>query len=366
MRSNRGALRVGTVIAAVTFAVTSVVMPNVAGANGSQYPPGAPTIKIGTTIHGDLADHGSWPKQSYYRLPSLEAGDVVTVSVLSKSSDTVSFCIASDVDRFDWQTKWCNNSQTEGAGQAGKRVNLQAVRASSNSYLRLFNFCDFCNIRTPYQFTVEKIRKGVNLAVSVPWYLNRDATLTVNGTLARNGQPAPNGHPVVLSAVVDGKAYNFNGTFQGGKARIKLALPKATLQRVGRITAWSPETATYAASSTSARQAYMVEAKQVLAISFRPPNTLSRNQELTAKVTTASGGPVSRQPDGARHKVVFNLFVDGRRFDYETEVYDGVARAKISLPKSVAGKPGTVTVNSADSVLYFPSSSSARKFNVVK
>lgn len=203
--------------AGVALAGAVAMVPGTAWADGTPTPPSAPTVTVGVPMFGNSGDPASpSPSQDYYRLPNLLAQDVVTVAALPQA--TLRFCLAGNVDQYNWQQEGCNLAPYQFVGSAGKRMQFQAARATNNAYLRVYNN------RTAYQFTVEKVQHRLALTISAPAQIKRNGQVTVRTHLT-NGTGAKNGHRLSLAVVVGGKSYNHVATVSGGRAVFNLNLP---------------------------------------------------------------------------------------------------------------------------------------------
>lgn len=224
----------------VALAGAFAMAPGTAWADGTQTPPGAPTITVGVPTFGNTADPAASPYQDYYRLPNLLAQDIVTVAALPTL--TTSFCLAGNVDQFNWQQEGCNLASYNNVYSTGERLQLQASRASNLAYLRVYRSGSGAN---PYQFTVEKIQHRLALTIQAPAQVRRNGQVTVRTHLT-NGAGAANGHKLSLAVIVGGRSYNHVATVSGGQAVFTLNLPASA----------EGKTATLKASSSSSSTTY--------------------------------------------------------------------------------------------------------------
>lgn len=193
--------------------------PGNAWADGGQYPSGAPTITVGVPNVGDTRFPNSSPRQDYYRLPSLLAGDVITIAGRTITSSTaVRLCLASGVDDFDWDQKGCNLSPYQRLVQTGSRLTFRTSSSSSAAYLRAYYSS------SDYQFTVEKIQRLLSLSISAPPEIERNGRLSVR-TVLTNGQGVVDGHLLSLTVTVGGRNYTYTARTSGGRAVFQLNLP---------------------------------------------------------------------------------------------------------------------------------------------
>jgi hypothetical protein len=221
--------------------------PGTAWADGTQTPQGAPTVQVGVPRFGNTADPNKAPYQDYYRLPNLLAQDVVTVAALPQSGVRASFCLAGNVDQFNWEQEGCNLSQDVYVDSFGKRIQFTAARATNLAYLRVGNiyYLTSPDNAGPYQFTVEKIQHRLALTISAPAQVSRNGQVTVR-TFLTNGAGAANGHRLSLAVIVGGRSYNYVATVSNGRAVFQLNLPADT----------EGKTATLKASSSSSSTTY--------------------------------------------------------------------------------------------------------------
>lgn len=246
-RSMTRARRARKALVGVSLAGALALGGGVAGADGTQTPVGAPTIRIGVTEFGNTASPDSSPYQDYYRLPSLQAGDLVTVAarLAPGSSGGHYACLAADVDGFNWQQEDCNLAREVWFDTNGQRIQFRASRSTNNAFLRIYP-----NWRSgPYEVTVEKIQRQVGLTVNAPASLKANGTVTVDARLT-DRRPAPDGYGIQLVVRVDGRNYAYVARTRGGRATFNLNLPGATTDKPATVTAKSPETTQYQGASS--------------------------------------------------------------------------------------------------------------------
>ncbi len=227
----------------------------VAGADGTQTPVGAPTIRIGVTEFGNNQSPNSSPYQDYYRLPSLRAGDMVTVSARTPAGTGYRHaCLAADVDGFNWQQEDCNLAREQSFGPNGKRMQFRASRSTNNAFLRITP--DWAS--GPFEVTVERIQRQVGLAVNAPAALSTSGTVTVDARLT-NGQHVPDGYGIQLTVRVNGRDHGYVARTRGGRATFKVALPGDAADKMATVTARSPELSQYQAASSIPRNLRIVK-----------------------------------------------------------------------------------------------------------
>ncbi len=232
--------------AALAAALTFGSGAGIAGADGTQTPVGAPTIRLGVTEFGDTRVPNTSPAQEYFRLPAVRAGDLVTVAARTPPGAGRRWaCLAADVDGFNWQQEGCNLANAVIFRESGSRIQFRASRATNNAFLRVYTTYDY----GAFEVTVERIQRQVGLALSAPGSLQPNGAVSVSARLT-NGQSVPDGHRVQLAARVKGRTHTYVSTTRGGRATFQLNLPGDAVGSTATLTAQSPETSTYQAAST--------------------------------------------------------------------------------------------------------------------
>ncbi len=241
-------------VAGVVAAGSLTLGAGVVGADGTQTPVGAPTIRVGVTEFGNTGSPNAYPYQDYYRVPSLQAGDLVTVAVrTSPGTGSRRACLAADVDGFNWDQEDCNLARDEWFDSNGRRLQFRASRSTNNAFLRIFG-----GSRGPYEVTVETIQRQVGLNVNAPASLKVNGTLTVDARLT-NGRATPDGYGIQLVVRVDGRNHAYVARTRGGRATFQLNLPSDAADKAATVTAKSPETAHYQSASSIPRNLRIVK-----------------------------------------------------------------------------------------------------------
>ena len=244
-------------VAGVAAAGSLALGTGVASADGTQTPVGAPTIRIGVTEFGNTAVPNTTPRQEYFRLPSLQAGDLVTVSARTPpDSGGHRACLAADVDAYNWQQEGCNLSRDDTFGNDGRRMQFRANRSTNNAFLRVQAMYGYS--AGAFEVTVERIQRQVGLAVNAPAQLSTSGTVTVDARLT-TGQHVPDGYGIQLTVRVNGRDHGYVARTRGGRATFKLALPGDAADRSATVTARSPELSQYQAASSIPRNLRIVK-----------------------------------------------------------------------------------------------------------
>ncbi len=239
--SSAGRLLVAGIAAAGSLTVGTAV----AGADGTQTPVGAPTIRVGVTEFGNTASPDANPRQDYYRLPALQAGDLVTVAARTPAGTSYRYaCLEADVDGYNWQQEACNLARGQSFDSSGQRMQFRASRSTNNAFLRVYT-----GRSGPFEVTVEKIQRQVGLSVNAPAPLKANGTVIVAARLT-NGQSAPDGYGIQLVVRVNGRDHAYVARTRAGRATFTLSLPGDAADKQATLTARSPETAQYQAASS--------------------------------------------------------------------------------------------------------------------
>lgn len=239
-----------TIAIVVTLIGAAALVPGVAGADGATRPNTAPTIKVGTPYWGDTKvpadDH-----HDYYRLPSILAGDEVTISVLPDSA--LYLCLQANVDQYNWNDNGmrCNLSQEYSVSKNGTRQTIKTKLKTNKAFLHFRYYC--CSTNSAYQFTVDSIRHQLAVKLNFPAKVKRGATVTMTSHRS-DGSGLPNGSEVTLTLAIQGKKYRYRAKTKNGKATFVLKnLPAAVDGKNGTASVNSPRSATHLPASASAK-----------------------------------------------------------------------------------------------------------------
>lgn len=243
-------------IAGVLFGAVAMT-PGTARADGGQIPSKAPHVGVGVPSFGNNNVPNSYPYHDYYRLGSLKAQSVVTVTAKSNSggSDTKRICLAGSIDDFNYDEAGCNLSDAERFDTYGDRVRLHAATHASSAYLRIYEYGGGAGA---YEFTIEKIQHKLGMALKGDNTFKRNERVTVSVRMT-NGAPVPDGLLVSIITQVGGRNYRENARTRGGLATFTLHLPASAEGKKGVMIAFSDEKPQYLPARATARSVSIVK-----------------------------------------------------------------------------------------------------------
>jgi hypothetical protein len=222
--------------AAVLFGAALLLLPPAAGAAGGLKPSKAPLVEIGKKYFGTTAAGGGDTQTEYWKLPPLQAQDVVTVAWNDRdATGATRMCLAQDIDDYNFGEHECDEVNSyytyfgnESYGSA--RSFLEFPKTSAASFLKFYKrgyTC--CGDGGPYDFVIEAIQHRIGASLTTVTEIAQNGTLTGSANLT-SGAPVADGMIFTLSARWKDSAKKpltalYAATSVGGTLTFPLALP---------------------------------------------------------------------------------------------------------------------------------------------
>jgi hypothetical protein len=263
IRGVRQSLLLALAAAAALLACLFVAATPASAAGGGLKPSEAPLIEIGKPYFGTTAADNQRVQTEYWRLPALQAQDVITLAWHNKGDNRV--CLVQNVDDYNYTETDCASSYYN-TSSGSARDTIEVPSASSASFLTFWVWGGTSSGGASYDFVVETIQHKIGVSLAQVAAVQPNATLQGYAGLT-DGTPAPDGLVFTLtvrwknaSKIVQTAKYSAAST--AGALSFPLALPPSAQGRNARLVISRPADAQYLAVKSTALKVLVTPASR--------------------------------------------------------------------------------------------------------